>query len=153
MKGKKSNIEFVSSFMNECIKNGISSSEDIVKEASKRIEEMEIKIQEAEKMKIIRSNLIDVIDSFSNKKIYNTSNEIIYLDLFSLQLPEICQKIVAIVAEKPQKISDFLENSNFEKENLLFCLKQLVEHRVLVKIGDIFTRGIRFDNYQKIIGK
>lgn len=147
MKGKKINIDFVSSFMSECVKNGKISPEEIKKEAEKQLIEIEEKIETAEKLKSLRSNLLDVVESFSSAKKKNLPKEAEILDLFSLDFPDVCQEIVEAVKNEP------ITASQFEDENFIFSLKQLVEHRVLGKIDNLFVRGKRFDDFQKILRK
>lgn len=64
MKGKKINKDFINSYLDFWSKNGLSSLEEICKKAKLEIDEIDIKIIEAEKLKKKRSNLIDVISYF-----------------------------------------------------------------------------------------
>jgi hypothetical protein len=75
MKGKKVDTEFLSYFISECIKKNKVITEDIIQEAKEEITNIDSKIKEVEKLKILRSKLIDVIHTFE-KPAKSNKNEI-----------------------------------------------------------------------------
>jgi hypothetical protein len=149
MKGKKANIEFVSQFMSECVKRGISTPEAIVSEAKIQLEELERKIKEAENWKIARSDILDVVESFEKggKKIPDGAEN---LDLFQIEQPEICRFICGIVKMEPIMMSS-LNSTHYDVQDMIFCVKQLVQFGVLNKSGDVLLRGDRFGDYLAIM--
>ncbi len=66
MKGKKIDLDFVSEFINRSIANNCKSPKEIINEAQNQIQEIDNKIIEVERLKILRSKLIDVVSSLSS---------------------------------------------------------------------------------------
>lgn len=147
MKGKKSNIAFVSEFMSECVKDGKVSPEQIKETAETKLKEIDNKIQELELLKLTRSDLLDVIETFGGK---NKLPE--ELNLYSLNLPNICQDICVLMVTNPISMSSINSNKH-DPQDIIFCIKQLIEHSIISKVDDILLRGDNFEKYLHLFKK
>lgn len=149
MRGKKSDPEFLSTFIVKCIGLNKTSQEEIVQTAQQEINIINEKIIEVEKMKILRSKLLDVIGVFEKD---NTSHkeEAKILSFFRMQHPKICKYICDLLRKNTIKV-DCLYITEFSKSDLIFCIKQLQEHKVIAKTGEYLVRGDKFDDYIKFI--
>lgn len=148
MKGKKYNSDFVSSFIEDCLIKNISSSEDILLIAEKEILEINNKIIEIEKLKQRRSKLLDVVDTF--KKPTNNKTDRIYLKLFSIQNRKLSKIICNLVSENPLNIKQVANISDDVKE-INFCIKQLIENKILKYEKDFIIKADFFDDYVSFI--
>lgn len=152
MKGKKNDSEFVSEFITLCINEGINSSEDILKKAVIKINNIDSKIKEVEKLKILRSKLLDVVSTFEKPQVSKKNDEIKILSFFKIQNPHICKLICDIVKNKSSKLESFY-NKNFPPQDIIFCVKQLLDAKIIVKTGDYFICGNMYNDYIKFILK
>lgn len=151
MKGKRSDPEFISDFISNCIKNGIETPENIINIAKKKISEIDDEIKRVEQQKIIRSKLLDVVSSFE-KPIKSTHiNEIKALEFFKIQNSQICYYICTNLKRGVQTIESL--SGKYQEGDLIFCIKQLLEHKVICKSGAHILRGEMFDEYVKYIFK
>lgn len=150
MKGKKTDTEFVSQYIQNCVNQGILTPEEIVKEARADIEHIDELIKQAEKLKIERSKLLDVVNMFGTSK-SDKSEEIRALSFFKLQHPEICQYICSTLKEYPCTIEDF--STKYPVMDVVFCIKQLIEAKVITKSGAHILRGNLFSDYLKFVFK
>lgn len=148
MKGKKSNIEFVSNFMSQCVQEGKNSPEQILSAANQQLEEINKKIQDLEELKTKRSNLLDVIDLFKKEN----SENLFQLNLYSLKYPNICKDICHLLESHPLSMSS-INSNKYEQQDLIFCIKQLLEYSVISKTGDTILRGDKFKEYLDIFKK
>lgn len=141
MRGKKSDPGFVSFFIQESIKDGAQTPEDIVQRAKKIIGKIDDDIKAVELAKVTRSKLLDVISTFekSNK---DHSEESRLLDFFKLSDPKTCKFICDMVKVKPLDKSE----SNLDPD-ARFAIKQLLDCKILSRTGDHIARGERFDEY------
>lgn len=148
MRGKKKDSEFLSDFIVQCVNSGKNSPEDIVVEAKARINQIDMKIQEVERLKVSRSKLLDVIESFEKEEKVSASYEAKILSLFNIQYPIICKRICDHL-----KTSNILikEINEFPTQDIVFCVKQLLELKIISKIGDCLLRGEMFDDYLKFV--
>ena len=64
MKGKKFDPQFFSNFMDSCVKKNIDTQAGMVDVARNKISKIDRKIMEAEKLKVVRGKLLDVIEAF-----------------------------------------------------------------------------------------
>lgn len=138
MRGKKADNEFVSNFIKECVVIGHDTTQAIVNIAKSNIKEIDDEILALEKKKIIRSKLLDVIDIFE-KPYKNKSQEIQLLAFFKLKNPKVCKTICDLVSENPIDIN----NINSSPETI-FSIKQLLEYKILDRVGNHILRGIRY---------
>ena len=94
MKGKKYNSNFVSIFIEDCVKKNITSSNEILFTAENEINEINNKIIEIDKLKKRRASLLDVVETFS--KDIKQKDDKCYLDFFSIKNRDlskiICEK-------------------------------------------------------------
>lgn len=60
MRGKKSNKEFISNYIENCVENGIDSLDDIYMTVNNKIIIIDNKIKEVEQLKKQRTDLLDV---------------------------------------------------------------------------------------------
>lgn len=150
MKGKKSDSEFVSNFITNCISEGINSSDDILKTAITKINQIDNKIKEVEKLKVIRSKLLDVVSTFDKPQKNIKKEEVKILSLFKIQNNHICQLICDSVKIKAFKLEDIC-NEKYPLQDIIFCIKQLLEVKVIAKTGDYFVCGEMYNEYVKYV--
>lgn len=150
MKGKKVYTEFLSSFIESCVAKNIITTEDILTEARTQIESIEKKIIEAEKLKIIRSKILDVITTFDVSKNPNKINDSKILPLYNISNPNICKFICEKVKNGPVKII-LVINDKFSKQDIMFSIKQLLETKVIIRTGELLSRGEMYHNYMKLV--
>lgn len=147
MKGKKSDPEFVSSFISKCVQQGITIPEDILQAAKFDIQNIDDKIKEVETLKILRSKLLDVVFTFD--KLENKVEEAKLLPLFNLQHPGLCKYICDMIREEP--VSMAVINSGELDDDAKFCFKQLLEHKIVSRVENHIIQGERFDEYMKFV--
>ena len=146
MKGKKTDSIFVSQFIQESVKEGIESSDDIVNRAKKMISDIDKKIKAAELSKKMRPKLLDVIAAFENSK-KEKLNESKLLPFFELKHPDICRKICNMLY---YDITISGELKSFDLDTR-FVIKQLLEAKILKRVGDEILNGERFQEYMQFV--
>jgi hypothetical protein len=149
MRGKKADPEFLSSFITKCIGLNKTSQEEIVKTARQELSIIDQKIIEVEKMKLLRSKLLDVISVFETTTISHKEDAKI-LSFFRIQHPIICKYICGFLKKETIKVGS-LCTIEFSKSDILFCIKQLQEHKIIAKVGEYLIRGDKFDDYMKFV--
>jgi len=147
MRGKKIDSEFISEFISSCVSMGIDSPEGIAAHAKNTINNIDEEIKKVEKQKIIRSKLLDVISTFEIPTKSNRVEEIKALSFFKIQHPNICQSICSVLKKSPSTIDGL--KINYLIPDVLYCIKQLIEYKIISKSGDYLLRGERFDGYLK----
>lgn len=150
MRGKKTDTEFLSSFITQCVMQNKNSSEQIIEEAKSQISDIDQKIQEVEKLKIVRSKLLGVIDSFEKPNKNDKHNEVKILSFFKIQNPTICKYICNSLKNSNIKING-LQDPKYNQADIMFSVKQLIEHKVIYKTGDVLLRGDMFQEYMKFV--
>lgn len=150
MKGKKVDNQFVSNFISSCIKNGIESQDEIITHAKALVKDIDAEIKKVEEQKVLRSKLLDVISTFERSSKSSNIEEIKILSFYKIQNPHICQYICEKLKNRVVKIES-LKNKQISVEDMMFCIKQLTEHKVISKIEDQLLRGDAFDDYMKFI--
>lgn len=151
MRGKKSDVEFISDFIAECANQNLCSPEQISDEAERRIKEIDHQIREMELKKITRSKLLDVTNIFKNKKIKPDESKI--LPLFEIKNHHICKQICNLIKTSPSEVVNIISGVKYDSKDVLFCIKQLMEYKVISKTGNYFLRGNKFDEYSSIVLK
>ena len=149
MKGKKSDPEFLSQFIEQCVQQDISTPEEIVGLAQQEIQRIDQKILEVEELKIKRSKLLDVVSNFQ-KPNKSKSEDAKVISFFQIQYPDICFFICELMKNCNCTLSQ-LYNPKFKSSDTNFCIKQLLEHQVITKVGNSFLRGEMFERYLKFI--
>jgi hypothetical protein len=156
MRGRKADPEFVSDFIRECVVSGQDTTEAIIAQAQSKIKEIDDELKAIEQKKATRSKLLDVIASFE-KSISNKSDATQLLNFFKIQYPQTCKYICNKLKVNPMKLSDLklhLEINYVEPEtniDSIFCIKQLLEAKIIARMDDKIMRGSRFDEYMKFV--
>jgi len=152
MRGRKIDSDFLSQFISECVSKNISSTEDIVRCAKSQIDTIDSKIREAETLKRVRCNLIDVVSVFEKQDNSKKNAESKILSLFKIQNQHICKLICDNIKDSAISM-DSLYNKGYSVEDIIFCVKQLLEHKVVSKVGNYLLRGELFGEYVKFVLK
>lgn len=134
MRGKKIDNEFVSSFIEDCVKKGFSSKEDFVRIANDLIGEIDKQIKEVEVKKIQRSKLLDVVNTFAIKE----SNE--ELKLYAISNLDLARAICNTIKHN-QKIK--------WTPDAKLCIKELTSKEILSNNKP----GRFFDDFMKKVLK
>lgn len=151
MKGKKIDTEFLSAFITECIDNNKSSTDEIINEAKSRISSIDQKIKEVEALKVIRCKLLDVVINFEKENdASNKIRESKILSLFNIQNSNICKFICDSIKESSINI-ELLYGKNYSNKDIIFCIKQLLEYKVICRNNNCLSRGELFDEYLKFV--
>jgi len=150
MRGRKIDSEFLSQFITECISNNKTSTDQIIDCARTQIESIDQKIKEVERLRLKRSKLLDVILTFEKSDNTRKSNESKVLSFFKIQNPHICKFICDNMKESAIKLES-LYNRGYSIQDIVFCIKQLIEHKVISKAGDYLLRGELFQEYLKFV--
>lgn len=146
MRGKKADPEFVASFIQESVALGCETTEAIVQRAKVMIKDIDDKIKESEKLKITRSKVLDVILAFE-KPNKDKREEAKLLSFFKLEYPKVCKHLC-----EQAKTAPLLTNSSTTLDSqAIFAIKQLLEAKILARIGNHLVRGDRFDDYMKFV--
>jgi hypothetical protein len=152
MRGKKADTVFISEFIQHCVAGlGLQTSDDIVKQAKIIIQEIDEDIRAVEKKKITRSKLLDVIAAFE-KPTSNKAEEAKMLSFFKIQYPKTCKEICELLKHKVT----FLPTSNWVTTDLdvaeyNFCIKQMIEAKILARAEEKLVRGERFEEYMTFV--
>lgn len=152
MRGKKADSEFQSNFITESVQHGCDTPELISKRAKDMINEIDQKIKHVEEQKIIRSKLLDVISAFDIPIKSNKLEEAKILSYFKIQNPHICKFICNKLKTCGLTLKE-LNKTEWSELDLIFCIKQLIEFKVLTKVGDSLLRGENFEEYLKFVLK
>jgi hypothetical protein len=145
MRGKKSNPEFISQFIQIAVRAGHETPEAIVKFAKEQIEKIDDEIRAAESKKITRSSLLDVVASFEapNK---DKTEEAKLLPFFEISHQDRCK----VICDMLKKVNSLPVHSEVGTEHN-FCIKQLIGANIINRTGDILVQGERFDEYMKFV--
>jgi hypothetical protein len=146
MKGKKSDPEFISQFIQESVREGLATSEQIVQRAKQMMNSIDEEIKSIGPKKIMRSKLLDVVDSFE-KETKDKAEEAKLLAFYKLEYPDICKTICKIVRIQPLPLDQQMD------PNSRFAIKQLLECQVLNRdtTKEELVQGARFGEYLKFI--
>lgn len=148
MKGKKVDSEFLEKFITECVKCGIDTPQEIAARARSIILDIDNEIKRLEQRKIIRSKLLDVINTFDKQNKQSKFEGAKILDLYKIQNPLICK----FICDNLNKESiDKLTKTNYPSDDVLFCIKQLIEHNIIVRSGSKLTPGTMYNEYMRLI--
>lgn len=149
MRGRKTDSEFISEFITVCVQSGIDTPEDIITHAKFLVSEIDEEIMRIEKRKITRSKLLDVISTFDRSNKTRKPEEIRVLSFFKIQHPQICKFICDSMKNNVITVEHLGDKYPFS--DLIFCIKQLIEHKVISKSGSHLLRGEAFDEYLKFV--
>lgn len=148
MRGKKADPIFVSQFISECVQKGLTTPNEIIKQARQQIDQIDLEIKSIEDKKKIRGSLLDVISSFE-KQNKDKTKEVNLLSFYDLVNQNDCRYICGFVEHNPFNI-DEQRLSQDER----FALKQLIERKIIAR--NWFTptdiiKGERYDEYMQFI--
>jgi len=149
MRGRKADSEFISEFIAGCVKGGYDTPETIVQQARGGINTIDEEIQRVEKLKVTRAKLLDVIATFDRQAKQSKSEEARILSFFKIQQPQICKFICDRVKNGVIAIEDL--GNKYSNQDIMFCIKQLIEHRIVAKTGSHLLRGDSFEDYLRFV--
>lgn len=152
MRGKKSDADFVSQFIAECIRDGHDTPDEIVNRARRNIISIDEEIKRVEQLRITRGKLLDVIASFEKISKPSKMEEAKLLSFFKIQQPQVCKYICDRLKTSVVTIED-IAKSKYSPTDVMFCIKQLLEHRIISKSGVHLLRGEKFEDYLKFVLK
>ena len=152
MRGKKTDPEFVSKFITDCVREGIETPEAIVIKAKSMIAEIDEAIKEIEEDKKFRSKLLNVVASFDYSK-RDKSGDAKLLPFFELKYPKECRILCELLQFETDKLPA-MNMATFGHHTMErnFSIKQLTEAKVIDRVSDQLVRGERFDEYLAFIG-
>jgi hypothetical protein len=150
MKGKKTDPAFVARFISECAQEGVDTPDEIVNRAKRLIEDIDIEIKAIETKKLLRSKLLDVIVTFEKPSKDKTEDSRL-LSFFKLRDPERCREVCDLI--KMHESIPVLSWAAFADgaAQFNFCIKQLLEAKIITRAKDQLIRGERFDEYMKFV--
>jgi hypothetical protein len=149
LKGKKVDMEFVSQFISQCTKKNIDTPELIVERAKKLISRIDQQIIAVEKQKVKRSKLVDVISTFEKSIKVKKTEEIKTLSFFDIKDIVIAKYLCDAIKSQACDIAKL--KHNFSNLDVIFCIKQLLQHKVIAKTGNAIMPGEMFEQYLKFV--
>lgn len=151
MRGKKIDSEFVSNFICECVSAGNNTPDAILARAEKIVSQIDEEIKEIEKKKIYRSKLLDVIATFDRSEKLQKTEDVRILSYFNIQNTQISHHICSLLKKGPCTLDDL--GGQYLMADTIFCIKQLLEQKIISKTGKYMLRGDHFDDYLKCVFK
>jgi hypothetical protein len=149
MRGRKTDSDFVSNFISESVRLGHDTPEKIVERARKEILGIDEEIKRVEQKKIARAKILDVIATLDRDVKASKSEEARILSFFKIQNPSVCKFICSHVNTGVTAIEDL--SQKHAVSDIMFCIKQLLEHKIVAKSGAYLLRGETFDDYLKFV--
>lgn len=152
MRGKSVDIEYISVFVEECVKNEKVTPKDIASEAKIRINNIDHEIRRIENLKSERSKLVDVVNSFDAPEEESDDNEdAVFANdecLEDVLTQQICQYIGA---EGSVSIKQILAQFGEPlKEQIFFAVKKLAEAGFIARNTERnFVKGPKWNNLPK----
>jgi hypothetical protein len=136
----------------ECVKLNKQSPDDFVSEARNRINEIDAKIKEVEQLKANRTKLLDVIEHFSAPVVVDKVEDTKDLIWYSIPNQIVCKFITDAVKSAPIKISS-LHNQAYAEQEVNFCIKNLLAHKVVARLEHLLIRGAKYQEYVNTVFK
>lgn len=149
MRGKKTDSQFLTDFISDCVEHQCLTPEDMMSAAQTEIDQINDQIRKVEQLKVRRSKLLDVIATFKEPQ-KASKEEVRILSFFQIQNPHICKFICDAIKVAPCN-REKLNSSQYFSHDINFCIKQLLEQRVIAKMGESLLRGEMFDEYSKFV--
>lgn len=150
MRGKKTDPIFVSQFIQESVQAGLETPEEIIERAKKIVEEIDEEIKAIETKKIKRSKLMDVIASFE-RPVKDKTEDAKILEFFKLRDPQRCKEICDSLKEHLSLPALSWASFDSDAASYNYCIKQLLEVKIIMRVSDKLMRGERFDEYMKFV--
>ena len=149
MRGKKTDSQFLTDFITDCAGRQCSTPDEMIAAAEQEINQINDQIKKVEQLKVRRSKLLDVIAAFKEPQ-KASKEEVRILSFFQIQNPHICKFICDTLRTAPCG-RDKLNSHQYSNHDINFCIKQLLEQRVIAKMGESLLRGEMFDEYSKFV--
>lgn len=152
MKGKKADAQYISEFITNCIANGIDNPEGILDLAKKMVSNIDQQLKDIDNKRLVRSKLLDVVAAFEKPIKVSKVQEARVLSFFQIKNAHICRHICNAIKNDTYSKDDLINLCQpFSKHDIVFCVKQLLEHSVLAKSNGLLQRGETFDEYIKFV--
>jgi hypothetical protein len=145
MKGKKTDPDFISFFIQESVNAGAETPEDIVQRAKKIVAQIDDEIKAIEHAKATRSKLLDVISSFE-KPVKDKTEDAKILGFFKLRDSQRCKEVCDLIKEHNSLPIASLVDASYN-----FCIKQLLEAKIIMRLDGQLMRGERFNEYMTFV--
>ena len=145
MRGKKSDPEFISKFILGCVEQGMETPEEIVAHAKETINQLDEELRKVDEKRAFRSKLLDVIASFE-KPVKDKTEDAKILGFFKLRDPQRCKEVCDLIKEHESLPTASLVDASYN-----FCIKQLLEAKIIVRHEDQLIRGERFNEYMTFV--
>lgn len=142
MRGKSVDVEFVASFVQDCIVQGKTTPGDICEEAIRRISEIDDQLK-------LRTKLVDVLSHFNyKKKITEAKKEVIDLKKINKTISSDIMALVSDEVPMTQLMSKFEKFNEAYKKDIMFTFKQLLSSNILSRTdsGNI-VKGNNYELY------
>jgi hypothetical protein len=149
MRGRKTDSVFISDFIAGCVQSGYDTAEAIVQQAKNSISSIDEEIQRVEKLKLNRAKLLDVVATFEKASKPSRSEEARILSFFKIQHPQICKYICDCLKSGVVAVENL--GKKYPHQELMYCIKQLIEYKVIAKSGSHLLRGEVFDDYMRFV--
>jgi hypothetical protein len=149
MRGRKTDSVFISDFIAGCVQSGHDTAEAIVQQAKNSISSIDEEIQRVEKLKLNRAKLLDVVATFEKASKPSRSEEARILSFFKIQQPQICKYICDCLKSGVVAVENL--GKKYPHQELMYCIKQLIEYKVIAKSGSHLLRGEVFDDYMRFV--
>lgn len=146
MRGKSLDIDFISTFVEECVQNDKSSPKDIASEAKIKIGNIDNEIRRIESLKVERSRLMDVVTSFDLPEEEDEA-ETVFATPECLDDPFVQQVCMFVGRRGPVMVRDFLDEfGDALKEQIFLSLKRLSEAGIIARhVDKSFVTGQKWD--------
>lgn len=129
--------DFVEDFISMCIDDGISLATEICQEAQKRIDEIDVILNESNQLRIEKNNLFKVIQSLSSKPLRNRRNGVSSSNLEPEAISsQLITDICSLIADKgPITPAQILDDLNQLENNMevYLAIKNLCERGILTR--------------------
>jgi dGTP triphosphohydrolase len=152
MKGKKKDLSFINSFIEDCINNSITNAEDIANLALEEISIIDEQIKKIEYLKEKRCKLLDVIEMF-DKKEKNFILDMKILRLHSVHNKNIAKLICSSLLKSQCLNISNLFNLSKKQDDIIFTIKELIENDIIIKNDESIFQGAMFNDYLKHVIK
>lgn len=149
MRGRKTDSLFISDFIAGCVQSGHDTADAIVQQAKQSINSIDDEIQKVEKLKVTRAKLLDVVATFEKASKPSKSEEARILSFFKIQHPQICKYICDSLKGGVVAIESL--GNKYPHQDMMYCVKQLIEYKVIAKSGAHLLRGEAFGEYMKFV--
>jgi hypothetical protein len=151
MRGKKIDTEFLSNFIQESVELGFESTEQIATRAKDIIRNIDDEIKRIELKKIKRSKLLGVIASFDEGTKPSKAVEAKVLPFYKLSCPNICKHLCNEIKKQGFLDADIIAAEWVVDLNIPYSVKQMIEQKILSKVGKHIIPGSAFKDYTSYI--